>query len=897
MNNKIRILYIDDYELDRELVKDVLEKEHGGFEVTEASDKHEFEALLKNREFDLVLSDFNIAGFEGLEVLETVQAHDSGIPVIIVTGTGSEEIAVKALKQGASDYVIKRPKHIRKLPQTIFAAIEKQTLEEQRRKAEFFLKESEKKYRSLFENMMNGYAYCRMIFEQSRPQDYIYLDVNRAFETLTGLKKALGKRVSEVIPGLREADPELFERLGRVALTGIPEAFEIYIRTLSKWFFISVYSPKKEHFVVIFDVIDERKQAEDALRESEDKFKHIFEHSVIGQSITFPSGEMQANKAFNMLLGYLQDELKNLRWQDITHPDDVEFSKKVVDLLLSGKKDSERLSKRYFHKNGSVIWADVSTTLRRDREGKPLYLMSTISDITKQKIVEEALHVEQERFSKAFRASPNPMTISRMADGTIIEVNEIWIETFGHSRAESVGKTSVSLGIWGDPANRKKAMQKLQETGSLRNYEIDLWRKSGEARHVLLSIECFEIESEQYLIAIVQDITERKKIEEELLKSRKLESIGILAGGIAHDFNNILTSIIGNIALARMQTKRDDERFELLSEAEAASAKAQALTKQLLTFARGGAPLKEIASIKEIVEESSLFVLRGSQSSCEFFMAEDLWVVEVDVGQISQVINNIVINANQAMPEGGIIRVAAENVIINETHGLPLNPGRYVRLSIKDQGVGIAEKYYSNIFDPYFTTKQEGSGLGLTTTYSIIKKHDGYITVQSRLGVGTTFNIYLPASEKSVPEKEEARLITGHGRILVMDDDESLRKTVGKILQKLGYEPEFAKDGTEAIEMYKKAKESKKPYDAVILDLTIPGQMGGQEAIKKLLEIDPEVKAIVSSGYSEDTVLSNFKEYGFKGIMPKPFEAQSLSKVLFEVLCGGNDKSQVINNK
>jgi CheY-like chemotaxis protein len=305
-----------------------------------------------------------------------------------------------------------------------------------------------------------------------------------------------------------------------------------------------------------------------------------------------------------------------------------------------------------------------------------------------------------------------------------------------------------------------------------------------------------------------------------------------------------------------------------------------------LTFAKGGIPVKETALIKDIIKESSLFVLRGSKSRCEFSIAEDLWPAEVDAGQISQVINNIMINANQAMPTGGIIQVTAENLIIDNGDGLPLKSGRYIRISIKDQGVGIAEKHLLKVFDPYFTTKQEGNGLGLATTYSIIKKHDGHITVESRLGVGTTFHIYLPASDKIVPEKEEGRLITGQGRILVMDDEAPLRKMVGKMLKILGYESEFAKDGAEAIRMFKEAKEAEKPYDAVILDLTIPGGMGGKEAINKFLEIDPEVKAIVSSGYSVDPVLANFQEYGFKGMMPKPFESLSLSKVLHEVLQG-----------
>ena len=383
-----------------------------------------------------------------------------------------------------------------------------------------------------------------------------------------------------------------------------------------------------------------------------------------------------------------------------------------------------------------------------------------------------------------------------------------------------------------------------------------------------------------------QEITERKRMEEELLRAQKLESVGVLAGGIAHDFNNILTTLFGNISLARMQMRPEDEVFELLSEAETASMSAQALTKQLLTFAKGGAPIKDTASVKDILKESSAFVLRGSKSRCEFSIQEDLWSAEVDVGQISQVVNNIVINANQAIPEGGDIRIAAENLIIEDRHGLPVKPGRYIKISFKDQGIGIAGNHLLNIFDPYFTTKQEGSGLGLATTFSIIKKHDGHITVESQLGVGTTFHIYLPASEKAAPEREDDRLITGHGRILVMDDDVSLRRMLGRMLGKLGYESESAEDGAEAIDMYKAAKESGKPYDIVIMDLTIPGGMGGKEAINKLLEIYPEVKAIVYSGYSGDSVLANFQEYGFKGMMLKPFEPLSLGKVLREVLQG-----------
>jgi PAS domain S-box-containing protein len=388
--------------------------------------------------------------------------------------------------------------------------------------------------------------------------------------------------------------------------------------------------------------------------------------------------------------------------------------------------------------------------------------------------------------------------------------------------------------------------------------------------------------------ALKQAEIEREKLERRLQHAQKIESVGLLAGGIAHDFNNILTTIIGNISLAKHKLDSVNEVMDLLNEVETASTRAQMLTKQLLTFATGGSPVKEAASIRDTLKESCRFVLRGSQSRCEFSISDDLWPAEVDTGQISQVIHNIVINANQAMPKGGTIRVSAENVTSRNDSNLPLNPGKYIKISVADQGVGIAEDHLPNIFDPYFTTKQEGSGLGLATSYSIIKKHDGRIAVESKLGAGATFHIYLPATDKPLPEKRNPDPVKGRGRILVMDDESSLRKMMGKMLSMLGYESESARNGDEAVRMFREARESGNPFDAVILDLTIPGGMGGKEAVRRMLQMDPGIKAIVSSGYSGDPVLADYSEYGFKGIAPKPFNAQSLGQVLEKVLQGSN---------
>jgi PAS domain S-box-containing protein len=389
----------------------------------------------------------------------------------------------------------------------------------------------------------------------------------------------------------------------------------------------------------------------------------------------------------------------------------------------------------------------------------------------------------------------------------------------------------------------------------------------------------------------VTDITERKQAEGHLLILSKLESTRILAGGIAHDFNNLLTVIVLNLEMAQARTHPGEELDSNLEDAKKAALVAHGLTRQLITFAKGDAPvLKPTRLSGAVIRESVRLALGGSRVRCEFLLPDDLWLAEVDVDQIGQVIRNLVLNAREAMLQGGVITVQGENVVLGPQQEPPLPPGDYVRLSIADQGSGIAKEVLPKVFDPYFSTKergdQKGMGLGLTICHTIVQQHGGALAVESEAGVGTTFRIHLPASRKLPEEKRVSppKALPRHGRILVMDDEEAVKRGLGGLLRLMGHTVDLAGDGQRAIELYQGAQGQGRPFDAVILDLTVRAGLGGQQALQALLKIDPAVKAIVMSGYTADPVVLEPERYGFKGVLLKPFDANKLRETLARVL-------------
>jgi len=571
-------------------------------------------------------------------------------------------------------------------------------------------------------------------------------------------------------------------------------------------------------------------------------------------------------------------------WADHIHPDDEERIFNELNLLF--EKEFHMFEYRFLHKDGRYRWMQDEMKLVRDASGNPLEIIGSWTDITSRKNAEEALEESEKRY-RTFVHNFQGIAYRGKLDFTPI---------FFHGAVEKITGYSEKEFISGDPSWDKlifpedllKALEDGKKMRTIPNYsyhrQYRIIRKDGQVRWVneMAYNICDKSGIPVMIEGTIHDITDHIQLDEERQKVQKLESTGILAGGIAHDFNNILTAIIGNISMAKMFAESNEKVLKRLAEAEKASMRAQNLSQQLLTFSKGGKPVKKLTRINELIRETSSFSLTGSNAECSLFITDKLWPVDIDEGQISQVIQNVVKNADQAMPDGGKITIQAENKIISGQETLPLKDGKYVWITIKDQGGGIPEKYIDKIFDPYFSTKHEGSGLGLAVSYSIIKGHDGYIFAESLPGEGTTLYIYLPASEKvsNFQKREKKEILQSGGRILIMDDDQAVLEIATEMLNMMGFKAETATNGKEAVTLYKKAQKEGQPFGAVLLDLTIPGGMGGKETVKQLADIDPEVKAIVSSGYANDPIMADYERFGFCNVVPKPYDIEKLGEAL-----------------
>jgi len=505
---------------------------------------------------------------------------------------------------------------------------------------------------------------------------------------------------------------------------------------------------------------------------------------------------------------------------------------------------------------------------------------------------EEKLAEEKERLAVTLRSIGDSVIVTD-TQGSVTLLNKVAEQQTGWPASEAVGRQlSEVFHIVNEQSGERcgNPAEKVIGTGQpcgLANHTA-LIRRDGS--RIVIEDSAAPIRDRNSrivgVVLVFRDVTERRRMEEEVIKAEKLQSVGLLAGGLAHDFNNLLTAIVGNISMAKMYIDSRSKAQARLADAETASRRATDLTYQLLTFSKGGAPVRKLSNIADIIRESAGFTLSGTSVAPEYAIAPDCLPVEVDEGQMNQVFNNLIINAVHAMPNGGSIRFAVANCFLSENEVPTLPGGAYVKVSVEDSGTGITPELIPKVFDPYFTTKQKGSGLGLSSVYSIVKRHDGHITVESKPGRGTAFHIYLPASRLG-PESTQSKagtITAGRGRVLVMDDETLIRDVAGEMLRTLGYDVDFTEHGAETVALYRKALAEHKPYSVVILDLTIPAGMGGRETLQKIREFDPDVRAIVSSGYSNDPIMADYEQHGFKGVVTKPYTIGNLSSTLAAVL-------------
>jgi PAS domain S-box-containing protein len=627
------------------------------------------------------------------------------------------------------------------------------------KKAEQQLLESEKLFRNLFENMLNGFAYCKMLHEDGQPLDFLYLNVNKSFSRLTGLANVEGKKASQAIPGIQRTDNELLERYQRVSASGEPETFEIFVESMQMWFLISVYSPQKGYFVAVFDVISERKKAEASLRESEEKFKYVFDHSVIGKSITLPSGEVNVNKAFCDMMGYTSEELSKIKWQDFTHPDDIELTQSTISTILQGNKEFVRFKKRYIRKDGSVLWADVATALRFDKNGKPLYFMTSVNDITEQVYAEEILRNDEKRLRDIFEALPQLYWTCR-SDGPCDYLSRQWVVYTGITESEQLGygwlqqihpdDRERTISEWNE---KIKSEETFDIEFRIRRYDnvyhwfhtravpmrnndgvIAKWLGSNTDIDTIRKAEAQLINYNKNLEQSVIQRTEQLE-----LANKELEAFSY---SVSHDLRAPLRAVHGFTKILREDYDKslDEEGKRICNIISSSAFQMSELIDDLLAFSRIGRSslnpsLLDMKSMAVSIEKELL--AQGHRSKVKFknMILENVYG---DSNLIKHVWNNLISNA---------IKYSSKNpfpeITISST-----KEDKFVIYSVKDNGVGFDMQYSNKLFGVFqrlhSESEFEGNGVGLAIVQRIVTRHGGKVWAEAEIGKGATFSFSLP---------------------------------------------------------------------------------------------------------------------------------------------------------
>ena len=758
-----------------------------------------------------------------------------------------------------------------------------------RKRAEEAIRRSEERWRSLVEHAP--------VFIATVDRDGTILFLNRTAPGQS-VDDSIGRTVYDYIP------PRYHRRaraaLGRVFKDGTSQGHDLAARGpdgVERWYSVRIGpiwgDGHVEAAVVIATDITQRRRARQALLESEARYRAVVSDQTEMITRYLPGSTILTfvNRACWRRFAASPGEMIGRPMTDFV-PE--EHRAAILEALSQLTPENPAFTAEHpvVERSGEVRWEQWTNRAIFDDEGRVVEHQGVGRDVTERRRADAALRLSELQYRSTVNALSDVLHVVDR-DLRVLLHNTVaveWCERLDLPD-DILGRTVSEVfpflpdRVWGE-------YERVFETGEALVTEETTEVGDRQVVTETRKIPVFEEGRVTRVITLVRDITEQRRLEEEMRHAERLESLGVLAGGIAHDFSNLLTGILGSLARARAESP---EAGEGLAEAERAALRAQGITRQLLSLSTGGAPVKTVASIADLIIQTAQFALSGSNVRCRLEVPADLWPVEADLDQISQVVQNLVINADQAMPGGGVVEVRARNVAPDEPG--PRHGTRRIEIVVADWGVGIPREHRGRLFDPYFTTKEAGSGLGLAVCHTVVQRHGGHIRVESEVGVGATFRVTLPASDREPPAPAEvaSALPRRPGRVLLMDDEAVVRRAARWLLTHLGYRVACAEDGERAVVLYREAMEAGEPFEAVVLDLTVPGAMGGLECLQRLREIDPDVAAVVCSGYSTEPVLAEHRRHGFRGVVLKPYELEDLDAALQRLLADRDARRQPLD--
>jgi PAS domain S-box-containing protein len=751
-------------------------------------------------------------------------------------------------------------------------------------------------FRSLYHHMVEGVALHEVVVDDNgRPINYRIVDVNPQYHHYVGLtaEQVVGKLATEAY-GVDV--PPYLKEFTDVALTGEPRRFETYFAPFDRYYDISVAPFGHMQFATIFLDVSERKRNEIALRESELFLRRSQTVAHTGSyRMSIATGTWTGTEGLNQVFGIGPGHRRDVEgWLSLVHPDDrEEIHRHMAEDVMKGGKDFDRRYRIVRQSDGAVRWVRSMGELERDAAGFPVQIIGVLQDVTESALAEQQLRASEEWFRRMFDLIPGPVTLAEL-NGIIVKCNDAFCEIIGYQREEILGNTTRSFGAWVNPEQRQSMYEELAKGGTVEGVEFKLRRRDGQIRTMTITSRAFDVGGKPLVLSVGRDITDQRNLEQQMLHSQKLESLGVLAGGIAHDFNNLLTGILGNADLAKTEMSPLAPSRASLEGIEVAARRAADLCRQLLAYSGRGRFIIQPLSLQELVEEMGhlVSVSISKKVVLKYHFSQGVPAVDADATQLRQVVMNLIVNASEAIGErSGVISVTVGLAQCDAGYlkgclgADEIEPGDYVYLEVADTGHGMDKATVDRIFDPFFSTKFTGRGLGLAAVLGIVRGHHGAIKVYSEPGRGSTFKLLLPASETSARKlepKPAAAPYHASGKILLADDEETIRNLGRRMLQRAGFEVVVAADGRETIDKFRAEKEA---FTLVILDLTMP-HLDGEACYREIRQLKPGVKVILSSGYNEQDIVNRFAGKGLAGFVQKPYTTEELLSKVREALGG-----------